>query len=142
MRLYLMQLGLRADGSAHIPGYLIQTDRGQNILVDSGLPRSLVGRTTSGWLVQPEDVVTVHLEKIGLQPSDIQMVICTHLDPDHAGNHDLFPHAEFIVQRVHYEFACASGLPRFGPSMIIVGSSARSCSGSASCAAASGSPSS
>ena len=44
MRLYLMQLGMRLDGTAHIPGYLVQTDDGQNILIDSGLPRSLVGK--------------------------------------------------------------------------------------------------
>lgn len=114
MRLYLMQLGMRLDGTAHIPGYLVQTDDGQNILIDSGLPRSLVGKTTSGWLVNEDDVVTVHLAKIGLQASDIGKVICTHLDPDHAGNHDLFPQAEFYVQRKHYEFVVSSGLPRFG----------------------------
>ncbi len=114
MRLFFMQLGLRSDGSAHVPGYLIQTVDGQNILIDSGLPRSLVGRSTSGWQLHEEDLVTAHLAKLGLGAADIHTVICTHLDPDHAGNHDLFPQAEFYVQRKHYEFACSSGLARFG----------------------------
>jgi N-acyl homoserine lactone hydrolase len=29
------------------------------------------------------------------------MVICTHLDPDHAGQHAAFAHAEFVIQREH-----------------------------------------
>jgi N-acyl homoserine lactone hydrolase len=39
-------------------------------------------------------------------------VICTHFDVDHAGYHDAFPQAEFIVQREHYSVA-RGGHPRF-----------------------------
>jgi hypothetical protein len=42
MRLYLFHLGRTSSGSP-APGYLIQTDDGQNILVDSGFPRGMVG---------------------------------------------------------------------------------------------------
>lgn len=113
MRLYLMELGRRADRSAHVPGYLVQTDDGRHILIDSGLPRSLVGRPETGWLLHDEDLVSAHLAKIGLHPADIDIVICTHLDVDHAGNHDLFPQARFLVQAQHYAFACNGGLSRF-----------------------------
>ncbi len=113
MRLYLMELGRRADGSAHVPGYLVQTDDGQNILIDSGLPRSLVSRPGTGWDLHAEDLVSHHLARIGLQPTDIHIVICTHLDVDHAGNHDLFPQARFLIQRQHYAFACNADRVRF-----------------------------
>src|SRR5437588_12676998 len=39
-------------------------------------------------------------------------VICTHFDVDHAGFHDSFPNAEFVVQRGHYQIA-GNGHPRF-----------------------------
>ncbi|MGH2345860.1 MAG: MBL fold metallo-hydrolase, partial [Chloroflexota bacterium] len=39
-------------------------------------------------------------------------LICTHFDIDHAGYHDSFTKAEFIVQRAHYDLA-RSGHPRF-----------------------------
>ena len=52
-----------------------------------------------------------------MPPSDFNrptfgIVVCTHLDDDHCGNHDLFGSAEFVVQREHYELA-KSGHPRF-----------------------------
>ena len=53
-----------------------------------------------------------HLADLGLRPEDIDLLVCTHFDVDHAGYHDNFPHAEFIVQREHYELA-RSGHPRY-----------------------------
>ena len=49
---------------------------------------------------------------LGILPDDITTVICTHFDVDHAGYHDAFTKAEFIVQREHYELA-RSGHPRY-----------------------------
>jgi N-acyl homoserine lactone hydrolase len=59
-----------------------------------------------------KDVLT-HLADLKLSPIDIDFVICTHFDVDHAGHHDAFVGAEFVVQRKHYEVA-RSGEPRFG----------------------------
>ena len=39
MRLYMLYLGTMQPGDIPVPGYLIQTDEGINILVDSGWPR-------------------------------------------------------------------------------------------------------
>jgi len=39
MRLYMLYLGTMQPGDIPLPGYLIQTDEGINILVDSGWPR-------------------------------------------------------------------------------------------------------
>lgn len=116
MRLYLLYLGTMQPGEVPVPGYLIQTADGINILVDTGWPRSFVDHPQNppglSIEIRPEDTVSARLAAIGLQPSDIGIVVCTHLDDDHCGNHDLFGSAEFVVQREHYELA-KSGHPRF-----------------------------
>jgi N-acyl homoserine lactone hydrolase len=42
MRLYLLQLGLLQPLRVPVPGYLIQSEDGTNILVDTGYPRSFI----------------------------------------------------------------------------------------------------
>lgn len=42
------------------------------------------------------------LAMLGLQTNDIDMLICTHFDLDHASRHGAFTSAEFIVQQAHY----------------------------------------
>jgi N-acyl homoserine lactone hydrolase len=58
--------------------------------------------------------VLEHLADLGLQPDDIELLICTHFDVDHAGYHDAFTRTELVVQRRHYELA-RGGHPRFAP---------------------------
>ncbi len=116
-RLYLLQLSTstiptRPQPSAGSNGcYLVQMGNGENILIDSGLPADYTpppGLPAAGH----EKNVLEHLSDLGLRPDDIDLLICTHFDVDHAGYHDAFPRAEFIVQRVHYELA-RSGNPRY-----------------------------
>lgn len=114
MRLYLLQLGLSAESGSPIPGYLIQTDDGSNILVDTGYPPGeyqLPG--IAGGRFPAADYVVNRLAVIGVAPADIRYVVCTHLDPDHAGSHDAFPEAEFVIQREHYRVAREEGHQRF-----------------------------
>ncbi|MCE6074758.1 MBL fold metallo-hydrolase [Agrobacterium vitis] len=116
MRLYLLHLGSMQPGNVPVPGYLIRTSDGVNILIDTGWPRSFVEYPLNppGLVVEmkPEDTVSARLAAIGLAPSDVNYLVCTHLDDDHSGNHDLFTNAEFIIQRQHYELA-KGGHPRF-----------------------------
>lgn len=116
MRLHLLHLGTMQPGDVPVPGYLIQTDDGANILVDTGWPRSFVEnpRNPPGLSIEilPEDTVTSRLAAAGLRPVDIDCLVCTHLDDDHSGNHDLFTRAEVVIQREHYDLA-RSGHPRF-----------------------------
>jgi N-acyl homoserine lactone hydrolase len=101
-RLYLMQVGSMPEYQIPIVCYLVQTDDGKNILIDSGLPEII-----------PEDerdfvngqMVFEQLTTIGLQPDDIDMVISTHYDLDHSGTHGAFTKAKYIVQRAHHEHA-------------------------------------
>lgn len=122
MRLYILDLGKMQPGNIPVPGYLIQTPDGLNILVDSGWPRSFVDnpRNPPGLSIEirPEDIVSARLAEIGLEPHDIDYLVCTHLDDDHSGNHDLFPEAELIVQRQHHELA-KGGHPRFAANRAI-----------------------
>jgi N-acyl homoserine lactone hydrolase len=116
-RLYLMQLG---TSTIPTPGqplkmsmgcYLVQTSRGQHILIDSGLPPDYTAPPGMPPAENAKNVIE-HLADLDLRPDDIDMLICTHFDPDHAGYHDVFTKAECIVQRAHYELA-RSGHPRF-----------------------------
>jgi N-acyl homoserine lactone hydrolase len=116
-RLYLLQL---STANLPVPGgtldmstgcYLIELSDGRHILIDSGLPADyapLAGNQPA----ENQRNVLEHLGALDLQPGDIDTVICTHLDVDHAGYHDAFPNAEFVVQREHYELA-RGGHPRF-----------------------------
>jgi N-acyl homoserine lactone hydrolase len=102
----------------HIPivGYLLTTENGRRIVVDTGIHRSHIedpdrtfGGTDFAALLRPvmriEDTVDYRLAVLGLRGADITDVINTHLHFDHAGNNEAFPNATFHVQRSHYEAA-------------------------------------
>lgn len=117
-RLYLMQLftatvPLPSGQMMAMSGgcYLVQTGDGKNILIDSGLPADYT-RPAGMPPAEYEKNVLEHLADLELRPDDIDILICTHFDADHAGYHDSFTQAELIVQREHYELA-RSGHPRF-----------------------------
>lgn len=107
-RLYLMQVGSMPEYGIPIVCYLAQTGDGRNILIDSGLPAII-----------PEDAqefengrdVIEQLAGIGLRPEDIDTVISTHYDGDHAGRHAAFTKAQYVVQRAHHLDAATN--PRF-----------------------------
>jgi N-acyl homoserine lactone hydrolase len=117
-RLYLMQLStttipLAAGRTLAMSSgcYLVQTSDGKNILIDSGLPADYTPPPGTPPAEQEKNVLE-HLADLDLHPDDIDILICTHFDVDHAGYHDAFLKAELIVQREHYELA-RSGYARF-----------------------------
>lgn len=91
--------------------YLVQTSDGKNILIDSGLPADYQ-LPPGAPPAEHEKNVLEHLTDLGLRPDDIDLLICTHFDVDHAGFHDTFTRAELFVQREHYELA-RSGHTRY-----------------------------
>lgn len=111
VRLYLLQLAIGEDGTP-IPGYLIQTSDGKNILIDTGLFRDNTVEAPGNGTMHIDYVVD-QLATLGLTPRDVDMLICTHFDPDHSGNHDDFPWSELIVQHAHYEAARSGDFERF-----------------------------
>ena len=122
-RLYLMQLitatlPLAAGQTLAMSSgcYLVQTSDGKNILIDSGLPADYAPPPGTPPAENGKNVLE-HLAGLGLHPDDIDLLICTHFDVDHAGYNDAFPQAELIVQREHYELA-RSGHPRFAAARV------------------------
>lgn len=127
MRLYVLPLGtvevdvakfmawepFRGDRySGPASGFLIRADDGTNVLVDTGLspehltnPEARAARPDVAVTMTPEDDVRYRLEELGLRPGDVSTVIQTHFDFDHCGGNRFFPHATFIVQREHYQYA-------------------------------------
>ncbi|HKF37416.1 MAG TPA: N-acyl homoserine lactonase family protein [Ktedonobacteraceae bacterium] len=109
-RLYLLQLStstLLAGGRTleMVSGcYLVQTSDGKNILIDSGLPADYTPPPGTPPAENRKNVLK-HLADLGLRPDDIDLLISTHFDVDHAGYHDVFSRAELVVQRDHYALA-------------------------------------
>lgn len=108
-RLYLMQVADVPDRNIPIVCYLVQTDDGRNILIDTGLPD--VFTPPPGLNPEMGAHVVEQLASIGVQPADVDTLICTHFDTDHSGRHSAFPNAELIIQRDQYALGQTS--PRF-----------------------------
>lgn len=98
-RLYLMQVGIMPEYEIPIVCYLVQTGDGKNILIDSGLPEILPEGESE--FENGQDVIQ-QLASMGLKPDDIDTVISTHYDGDHAGRHAAFTKAHYVVQRAHH----------------------------------------
>src|SRR6476469_1695705 len=109
-RLYLMQVGIMPEYHIPIVCSLVQTDDARNILIDTGLPEVLPEEASD--FKNGQDVIE-QLAGIGLTPDDIDTVISTHYDIDHAGRHAAFTKANYVVQRVHHLDAATN--PRFAP---------------------------
>jgi N-acyl homoserine lactone hydrolase len=117
-RLYLLQLStttipLEAGRTLAMSSgcYLVRTTDEKHILIDTGLPAEYTppaDRPPS----EHEKNVLEHLADLGLRPDDIDLLISTHFDVDHAGYHDAFRQAELVVQREHLDLA-RSGHPRY-----------------------------
>lgn len=107
-RFYIMQVGIMPEYQIPITCYLVQTSDGKNILVDTGLPE-IIPEDMSDF-ENGEDVIK-QLANLGIQPTDIDIVISSHYDGDHAGRHASFTKAQYIVQRTHH--ANAAKNPRF-----------------------------
>jgi N-acyl homoserine lactone hydrolase len=63
---------------------------------------------------QEQELPKMLKSKFGLEPDDIDIVIISHLHWDHCSGNDLFPKAEFIVQKKELESA-KNPIPLFAP---------------------------
>src|SRR5271168_1329707 len=117
-KLYLLQL---STTDIPLPGgrvmemvlgcYLLEMGNRRRILIDTGMAAD-APKPAGAPPAQNETNVITALGRLGVHPEDIDVVVCTHFDVDHAGYHDSFPQAEFVVQRSHYTLA-KSGNPRY-----------------------------
>jgi N-acyl homoserine lactone hydrolase len=91
-----------------IPAYLMETDRGDRILMDTGFPPAYAtdegrakqdGLPRFGRLLDYGELQTAEgaLAALGLMPEDIVLTILSHGHIDHVGSLDLFTHAPIMM---------------------------------------------
>jgi glyoxylase-like metal-dependent hydrolase (beta-lactamase superfamily II) len=88
---------------------------GANVLIETGLGNKLSDKQKKIFQVNPEWDLPGSLEGFGLKREDIDFVILTHCDFDHAGGAVMigeggeseitFPNARYVVQKVEWEDA-------------------------------------
>ena len=105
----LLFYGEFAGERAQIPitCYLVRS-RDALVLFDTGLsPRALPGllRTDPEARFSDDDLLVNRLGVLGVAPSDVDLVVLSHLHYDHAGGAALFPDAELVAQRDEYAYA-------------------------------------
>ncbi|SEP02331.1 N-acyl homoserine lactone hydrolase [Salinihabitans flavidus] len=94
-----------------ICGFLIRTDAGESILVDTGFPRKYaydIPRSSEedrlydfGEVLEltPGNLPEAQLARAGVKPDEIDLLIMTHTHIDHVGGIADFPHCPILMAR-------------------------------------------
>lgn len=91
--------------------WLLKGSDGSTVLVDTGprdieeLNRGLANLCHEPVQQTPEQTLPAHLERLGVDPKEVESVIITHLHYDHCTNLDMFPDATIVISRVGFEEA-------------------------------------
>lgn len=84
-----------------------------NVLVDTGFgsPQQVADAYPQDlWRTDEQEVESL-LTQLGLVPTDIDLILHTHLHYDHVGNDHLFPGATILAQQADLDFAQAPTVP-------------------------------
>jgi N-acyl homoserine lactone hydrolase len=101
---------------------LIRHSQG-NVLFDTGCHPSVVEHGEERWgslmkvmtpVMRAEETLLPSLAGVGVQPADIDVVVCSHLHPDHCGCNAFFEKATILVQTKELEAAQAPGAEAAG----------------------------
>jgi glyoxylase-like metal-dependent hydrolase (beta-lactamase superfamily II) len=103
-----------------IPAFLIEHPGVGAILIDTGLHPSCASDVSSnmgrlGGLIYQirmdhDQALRIQLPEHGIQPTDIKVVIMTHLHIDHASAVSEFPQATFVVNKREWSAAAEGGV--------------------------------
>jgi N-acyl homoserine lactone hydrolase len=114
-RLWILDLGLfevrGGERVIGIPGFLMETDRGDRILFDTGFPPAYAtdpgiaardGLPGFGRLLDygPDQTAEGALALLGLAPNDITLTILSHGHIDHVGSLPLFTQAPIVMTAI------------------------------------------
>ena len=100
-----------------VGAFLIRHPQG-NVLFDTGCHPSVATEAAARWgglakLMVPiftaEEALPASLAATGLAPEDIDLVVCSHLHPDHCGCNGLFRRATLVCHEAEREAAAAPG---------------------------------
>lgn len=101
----------RTGNMVPAPVWLIE-GASKRILIDTGLgdveeAMNVQARYGSDYMASrgPGQGIVEGLERHGLTPAEIDIVVLTHLHYDHVGNNELFTNAVFIVQKEEMDLA-------------------------------------
>jgi N-acyl homoserine lactone hydrolase len=105
-----------------VSSILLRDARG-NVLFDTGCHPSVVHDAAARWgglakliepVMGPDDNVIAGLAALGLEPGDIDVVVCSHLHPDHCGCNEFFTRATVMVHTRELEAARAANAAVMG----------------------------
>ena len=94
-----------------ICGFAVQTDAGEVVLIDTGLPPKYVVDPEAATLedslgsfgrvlrINPENTPVAQLAKLGLSKADVTLVIQSHTHIDHVGHMDGFPGVPILIAK-------------------------------------------
>lgn len=112
--------------STPVPAYLIETDAGERVLIDTGMHPGHIDDPDMTWRgveamdgvmqikMSDEHRIERQLALLGMQTDDVTHVISSHLHFDHCGQHDRFTEQPILVSGAH--LAAARADPTFFPS--------------------------
>jgi N-acyl homoserine lactone hydrolase len=100
-----------------VPCFLLHHAQG-NVLFDTGCHPSVPEKPEARWgglartmvpIMPPGENVLTGLACVGVTPDDIDLVVCSHLHPDHCGCNVFFKRATFMIHANEIAAARAAG---------------------------------
>jgi N-acyl homoserine lactone hydrolase len=99
-----MNHGVKLDTAIIV--YVIKGAK-ENIIVDTGMGDPEWSEKYHHRKLVQYQTLEAGLQKLGLRPDDVKVVICTHLHWDHSFNNVLFRKARILVQKEEIRYAIA-----------------------------------
>jgi N-acyl homoserine lactone hydrolase len=105
-----------------VASFLLRGAQG-NVLFDTGCHPSVANDAPARWgglaklmvpIMGPDDNVVAGLAALGLRADDIDVVVCSHLHPDHCGCNGFFKRATVMMHARELEAARAPGAAAAG----------------------------